>query len=55
MDLVLGLGKVLEFGPPAELIRSGGTFCQMVQETGEIMSASLKQRAIAKESETVNA
>jgi len=53
--LVLGLGKVLEFGPPAELIRSGGTFCEMVNETGEIMSAGLKQRAFAKESDVVNA
>eukprot|EP00526_Cylindrotheca_closterium_P003573 CAMPEP_0113610786 /NCGR_PEP_ID=MMETSP0017_2-20120614/5211_1 /TAXON_ID=2856 /ORGANISM="Cylindrotheca closterium" /LENGTH=1304 /DNA_ID=CAMNT_0000519695 /DNA_START=42 /DNA_END=3956 /DNA_ORIENTATION=+ /assembly_acc=CAM_ASM_000147 len=53
--LVLGLGKVLEFGPPAELIRSGGTFSQMVEETGDIMSANLKQRAFARESEVVNA
>ncbi|CAJ1947757.1 unnamed protein product [Cylindrotheca closterium] len=52
--LVLGLGKVLEFGPPAELIRSGGTFCQMVDETGEIMSVNLKQRAFAKESEVAH-
>lgn len=51
--LVLGLGKVLEFGPPAELLRAGGTFSRMVEETGEIMSSSLKQRAIAKENETV--
>ena len=53
--LVLGLGKVLEFGPPAELIRSGGAFCQMVEETGEIMSSNLKQRAFAKESEVADA
>lgn len=53
--LVLGLGKVLEYGPPAELIRSGGTFSQMVDETGEAMAANLKQRAFAKESEVVNA
>lgn len=53
--LVLGLGKVLEFGPPAELIRSEGAFCQMVEETGDIMSANLKQRAFAKESDVANA
>ncbi|CAJ1953935.1 unnamed protein product [Cylindrotheca closterium] len=53
--LVLGLGKVLEFGPPAELIRSGGSFSQMVEETGDRMSANLKQRAFAKESEIANA
>jgi ATP-binding cassette subfamily C (CFTR/MRP) protein 4 len=47
--LVLGRGKVLEFGPPAELLRSGGTFSKMVQDTGNVMSKDLRQRAFAKE------
>jgi ATP-binding cassette subfamily C (CFTR/MRP) protein 4 len=47
--LVLGQGKVLEFGPPAELLRSGGTFSKMAQDTGDVMSKDLRQRAFAKE------
>merc|ERR1712183_364283 len=47
--LVLGSGKVLEFGNPADLIRSGGAFCKMVNDTGEAMSSSLKQLAFARE------
>lgn len=53
--LVLGLGKVLEFGPPADLIRDGGTFSKMIDETGEIMANNLRQRAMAKEKETIAA
>jgi ABC-type multidrug transport system fused ATPase/permease subunit len=49
MVLVLGCGKVLEFGPPADLIRSGGHFASMVNDTGEDMSRDLQQRAFEKE------
>lgn len=41
--LVLGAGKVLEFGPPAELIRKGGAFASMVQDTGPNMAAELRK------------
>jgi ATP-binding cassette subfamily C (CFTR/MRP) protein 4 len=47
--LVLGRGKVLEYGSPADLLRSGGMFAQMVEDTGETMSRDLRQAAIAKE------
>jgi len=43
--LVLGQGKVLEFGPPADLLRSGGAFSTMVDDTGDISSNDLRQRA----------
>jgi ATP-binding cassette subfamily C (CFTR/MRP) protein 4 len=49
MILVLGAGKVLEFGPPADLIRSGGHFASMVDDTGDDMSRNLRQRALEKE------
>lgn len=49
MILVLGSGKVLEFGPPAELIRSGGDFASMVNDTGDDMSRDLRQRAFEME------
>jgi ATP-binding cassette subfamily C (CFTR/MRP) protein 4 len=49
MILVLGSGKVLEFGPPADLIRSGGHFASMVDDTGDDMSRNLRQRALEKE------
>jgi len=47
--LVLGGGKVLEFGPPAELIRADGAFASMVADTGETMSRELRQRAFRKQ------
>lgn len=47
--LVLGLGKVLEFGSPAELIRSNGVFSKMVDDSGESISHDLKKRAFATE------
>lgn len=47
--LVLGKGKVLEYGPPAQLLRSGGPFSKMVEDTGDFMCADLKKRAYAKE------
>lgn len=47
--LVLGQGKVLEFGPPAELLRiSGGAFSTMVDDTGEITAKELRERAFGK-------
>jgi ABC-type multidrug transport system fused ATPase/permease subunit len=55
MILVLGAGKVLEFGPPAELIRSGGHFASMVNDTGDDMSRDLQQRAFDKERNTKKA
>lgn len=48
--LVLGQGKVLEFGPPADLLRSGGAFSTMVDDTGEISSNDLRQRAFRRSS-----
>ena len=47
--LVLGRGKVIEFGTPADLIRSKGQFFKMVEDTGDLMSANLKERAFEKE------
>lgn len=47
--LVLGHGKVLEFGPPAELIAQGGSFASMVNDTGEAMARKLKDRAFQKQ------
>jgi ABC-type multidrug transport system fused ATPase/permease subunit len=44
--LVLGSGKVLEFGSPEELIRAGGVFSSMVADTGETMANDLKRRAL---------
>lgn len=49
--LVLGSGHVLEYGSPADLIRSGGAFASMVADTGETMSRDLQQRALQKEQE----
>jgi ABC-type multidrug transport system fused ATPase/permease subunit len=43
--LVLGSGGVLEFGSPCELIANGGAFCSMIDDTGEEMAATLKERA----------
>lgn len=49
---VLGEGKLLEFGPPAELIREGGAFASMLEDTGECASAELRKRAFDKETES---
>lgn len=49
MILVLGQGKVLEYGTPSDLIRSGGMFSKMIEDTGDAMSRDLRQRALAKE------
>lgn len=49
--LVLGQGKVLEFGPPSDLLRSkNGSFSMMVDDTGEISSKDLRQRAFRRSS-----
>ncbi|KAL7532152.1 hypothetical protein ACHAWF_004026 [Thalassiosira exigua] len=48
--LVLGHGKVLEFGSPAELIRRpDGNFASMVNDTGQSMSQELKRLAFEAE------
>lgn len=49
MILVLGQGKVLEYDTPANLIRSGGMFAKMIDDTGDAMSRDLKHRALEKE------
>ena len=49
--LVLGRGKVLEFGTPANLIRSGGSFAKMIEDTGDVMSADLRNKAFVTETE----
>jgi len=47
--LVLGQGRVLEFGPPADLLRNqGGAFFTMVEDTGETTANELRQRAFHK-------
>jgi len=44
--LVLGDGKVLEYGPPAELLgKEGGVFLSMVNDTGPLMAAELIRMA----------
>ena len=48
--MVLGGGRVLEFGKPAELIRlENGSFASMVSDTGEAMASELRLRAMRKE------
>jgi ATP-binding cassette, subfamily C (CFTR/MRP), member 4 len=48
--LVLGKGQVLEFGPPAELLRRPcGYFASMVSDTGDTMSKELRRLAFQKE------
>ena len=50
--LVLGGGRVLEFGSPAELLRrENGAFASMVADTGEAMAGELRQRALQTEQE----
>jgi len=47
--LVLGQGKVLEFGTPSDLLRTtGGAFFTMVEDTGETTANELRQRAFGK-------
>jgi ATP-binding cassette, subfamily C (CFTR/MRP), member 4 len=47
--VVLGNGRVLEYGPPAELLRSCGAFASMVADTGDSMAQELRSRAYSKE------
>jgi ATP-binding cassette, subfamily C (CFTR/MRP), member 4 len=47
--LVLGQGRVLEFGSPAELLRYAGAFSKMVDDTGDVTSRDLRQRAFTRE------
>lgn len=44
--LVLGNGRVLEFGAPHELIENDGHFASMVADTGEGMATQLRQKAM---------
>lgn len=47
--LVLGSGKVLEYGSPRELLeRDSGHFSSMVRDTGPEMSKELRRRAFSK-------
>jgi len=43
--LVLGDGRVLEYGSPHELIERNGAFTSMVNDTGEEMANTLRMRA----------
>ena len=43
--LVLGDGKVLEYGRPHDLLSRDGNFASMVNDTGKEMSSQLRRRA----------
>jgi len=43
--LVLGGGKLLESGSPAELLEANGSFHEMVDATGETLAKELRRRA----------
>lgn len=47
--LVLGNGRVLEFGAPADLLRRSGPLASMVADTGDSMARELRRRALLKE------
>lgn len=49
--LVLGHGRVLEWGSPAQLLADGGSFAEMVSDTGDSMCAELRRRAFRKQKE----
>lgn len=51
--LVLGNGEVLEYGPPADLLRSNGYFASMVADTGDSMAQELRHLAFQKEAAVV--
>jgi ATP-binding cassette subfamily C (CFTR/MRP) protein 4 len=42
--LVLGNGKILEFGAPANLLEKDGHFTSMVESTGQAMASVLRQK-----------
>lgn len=45
--LVIGDGKMLEFGSPSELLLQDGHFAAMVADTGLVMACELRNRAFA--------
>jgi len=45
--VVLGDGKLLEYGSPGELIKQNGHFASMVNDTGTEMSKELRRRAFS--------
>ena len=47
--LVMDAGKVAEFGTPAELLRAGGIFSDLVHSTGTDMEAKLREAAFSAE------
>jgi ABC-type multidrug transport system fused ATPase/permease subunit len=47
--LVLGGGKVLEYGSPAELIEMNGHFAHMIADTGDTSASDLRRRALQKQ------
>lgn len=47
--LVLGGGKVLEFGTPAALIETNGHFANMVKDTGDTSASELRRRSMRRQ------
>lgn len=47
--LVMDAGKVAEFGTPAELLRAGGIFSDLVHSTGTDMETKLREAAFSAE------
>jgi hypothetical protein len=47
--MVMDNGSVVEFGPPAKLIRDNGAFGSMVMDNGGRMSKSLQYSALKNE------
>ncbi len=45
--LVLGNGKVLEYGSPSDLLMKDGHFASMVNDTGEGMAKQLRLKALS--------
>lgn len=46
--LVIGDGKMLEFGSPSQLLQQDGPFAAMVADTGNVMASHLHNRAFAR-------
>jgi ATP-binding cassette, subfamily C (CFTR/MRP), member 4 len=51
--LVLDQGNVLDFGPPADLLRRQASFFRLISETGDRMANSLQTKAFDKERKEV--